>query len=339
MRNGVGQCGYGLAAHLGAVSSRAMTPAGSLSTRVASRFASNPPDATSIMTLLLLFLLPVAGTQAGVEPDSAAFDFNSYTAGHLVGQDGWQASPGVVSPWLQTGGGVNPTLAPAGGAGANDSGVDHFALHTGGGPGGSLGVGGTPGRFVALQMDARSWPINWAVTGLGQRSEAGSIFTGFTYAFFFGIADGSVWMAREGTGALAAAEFGDLRPSYDLGDWCQVQMLVDLGAYQGDGAGSLAIRNLTDGQAAFLPVPGCQNINLQLLTCPVPDATQWDALGIWTRSAYGGNGAVDNVAYQVVPEPAAVSLLALGILALGGSHLRRPAGDATSVAGGSHRPR
>jgi hypothetical protein len=84
-------------------------------------------------------------------------------------------------------------------------------------------------------------------------------------------------------------------------------MLVDLAANGGNGAGSLLIRDLTDGESAFTAVPGVQNINLQLLTSPAPNPQQWDAMGVWIHSGFGGNGAVDNIAYSV-PEPASLAV-------------------------------
>ncbi|HEY7087435.1 MAG TPA: hypothetical protein VH518_05050, partial [Tepidisphaeraceae bacterium] len=237
---------------------------------------------------------PIA--RAGVGANSFSTDFNALTPGDLVGQDGWTlgASP---SPVLQAGGGVNPTLAPSTQAPQNASATIRGAVHAGGGVGGSLGAGGLAGRFLTFDIDARSSSSgDWSMFGPGRRIVSGH-FPNFAFAFYFGVEGSSVWMSREQTGQMAAAQFSDIKPTYDTNDWYQVRMTVDLAANGGNGAGSLFIRDLTDGEASLIPAPGCQNINLQLLTSPVPDPLKWDGLGILFNTGFGATGAVDNLNY------------------------------------------
>jgi hypothetical protein len=165
-------------------------------------------------------------------------------------------------------------------------------------------VGGVGGHLLQLDLDARSSNyLNWAVWGLGRSGSDGSIFENVAMGFWVGLALDQVWIGREYTLAIAAQDLNTIRPSYAGGEWYHVRALIDLSANGGDGSGSLFIRDLTDGESNLIPVPMAQNVNLQLLTCPAPNPLLWDTTAVFTLSEYGGNGAVDNVSYSVVPEP------------------------------------
>jgi hypothetical protein len=249
---------------------------------------------------------------AVVTPNSAFFDFNGLSPGTLVGQDGWAGNIGVPSPLLAVPPAVNNTLAATGSAGLTNLGVNQFAMHAGGGPGGSLGAGGISGNHLVLTMDGESSAgPNQAVAGIGS-NVSGSIFADFSFAFFFGVNEGVVGVFRENTGAIATSALNQIKPTYELTDWYGFQMQVDLTANSGNGSGGLSIRDLTDGEVSYTAVPGIQNINLQLLTSAAPNPSEWNRIAVWIRNSYLGKGAVDNVGFQV-PEPSAGVLVGVAL--------------------------
>ncbi len=254
--------------------------------------------------------LAAGSALAVTSPTTGNFTFDSLASGSLVGQDGWTSSGTTKpSPTLQIGGGINSTLAAAGSAPINGN-AQQAAIHAGGGGGGLLGTGGTSGQFITLQMQAMEHHYYQSVFGVGQRV-GGSIFTNFSLGFYIGISDGDVWFGRENTGAITGFALLDIKPTYDPGDWYEVKGVVDLLANGGNGSGSLFVRDLTDGESLFTAVPDAQYVNLSILSGPAPNPAQWDGVVLWLSGGYGGSGAADTLSYQVVPEPAAASLMVL----------------------------
>lgn len=79
-------------------------------------------------------------------------------------------------------------------------------------------------------------------------------------------------------------------------DWYRIQLRVEITANNGDGAGSFFYMNLTDGDPEFTPVPGLQNIDLELSALH-PDAvpTNWDAMWLYLMRGGGNEPTADNL--------------------------------------------
>jgi hypothetical protein len=115
--------------------------------------------------------------------------------------------------------------------------------------------------------------------------------------------------AVEGTITLAALTGTD-----SLSDWYRLQLVVDFTANGGNGAGSLYVQNLTDGELSLRPAPVLSNVNLQILNMAndSEDPATWDTMYI--RSLTGG-ALFDNLDPNFtppVPEPSTLGLVVLG---------------------------
>jgi hypothetical protein len=79
-------------------------------------------------------------------------------------------------------------------------------------------------------------------------------------------------------------------------DWYRIQMRIDFTANGGLGMGSLYYLNLSDGDTAYISIPGLQNINLQLNNMNVAATPQnWNAMFLILTSNGGIQTAVDNL--------------------------------------------
>jgi hypothetical protein len=115
-------------------------------------------------------------------------------------------------------------------------------------------------------------------------------------------------------GASAFVPVADVAPEIVLGDWVRLRMEVDLAANAGDGSASLFYKDLTLGQTSFTPVLGLQNFAAGLLANNGNDYF-WD--GIYLRGGIsGGNNAIDNLEFGLIPEPGSIGLLAIALVAL-----------------------
>ena len=66
-------------------------------------------------------------------------------------------------------------------------------------------------------------------------------------------------------------------------DWYRVRLSVDFAANDGDGAGSLAYLNLTNGETEFRQPAGLQNLDLRINGSDAPDPSMWDAMFLLLR--------------------------------------------------------
>ena len=72
-------------------------------------------------------------------------------------------------------------------------------------------------------------------------------------------------------------------------DWLRLRLVIDFTANTGQGSASLFYRNLTDGETAFTPVAGIQNINL---SNKVRQAYTWDSV---TANVFSTTSRIDHI--------------------------------------------
>jgi hypothetical protein len=94
-------------------------------------------------------------------------------------------------------------------------------------------------------------------------------------------------------GADTEADFA----SGDAGsDWYQMQLRIDFTANAGAGAGSVFVKNLTDGDPQFRTIPELQDINLQLNRMDAAaQPSSWDAMWVRLVTAGGQRPSADNL--------------------------------------------
>lgn len=155
----------------------------------------------------------------------------------------------------------------------------------------------------------------------------------------FGMYDGSfrVMAANDGTATDAALGSGN-----SGNDWYRLRLAIDFTAHAGEGGGSLFYRNLTDGDAVFIPVTELQNVPLGLSSMsPQAQPDRWNAMWLMLLTLGGSNvPAADNLVPRALPAVTALEPVAGGQLrvewAWGDGPLRL--WSRTSVEGGDWSP-
>ena len=78
-------------------------------------------------------------------------------------------------------------------------------------------------------------------------------------------------------------------------DWYRVRLRFDFAAYGGDGAGSLAYLNLTNGDTEFKEPADLQNANLDFVGSGALDPAEWDAMFLLLRIDASNVPKADNL--------------------------------------------
>ena len=141
----------------------------------------------------------------------------------------------------------------------------------------------------------------------------------------FGVWDQHFRVQGAGSGVIHEAPFdnGDSRK-----DWYRIRLRVDFTANDGDGAGSLFYKNLSDGDPSFTEVSGLQDLNLELSSMP-PDAGPgaWNAMWLHLLRGGGNESSADNL---VPVEDARFCQVDVGYGGPGDSRLSLCGGDLSS---------
>lgn len=243
-------------------------------------------DSEDTETFDVLLSNPTGGANLGT-PSSAIvyiiddettplYDFELLNQGPINGQDNWfEDSTNAYVSLDDTGINgtqvVHPTITTLGGADetaltrVNDSGFSYSAFST------------FEGQicFDTTAHDNSLFSLGQDLDGDGMlRTTDGEI--GVPFGFFerqFAVLTGNSLTIRAG---VANMEVGD-----DIEDWYRLCLYISFIDNNGDGAGSLFYRNLTDGDTSDIPIPGLQNLNLKLLNAP--DYGLWNAMFLQLR--------------------------------------------------------
>lgn len=257
----------------------------------------------------LSFIVSVASQPAYA---ALTYTFDSLTTGTLAGQDGWAdfigaGSNHTVASVIPSHLGV-PTNVVTGfdqSARTNDGNYSYDPL--------------SPSDTAAvIQFDVNSMNGgDTAVFALGR--DLGTI-DGTRHSRLgpqFGLY-GSTFMIRGATeGSITQTS---LTGTDSTTDWYRMQLVVDFTANGGNGAGSVFLQNLTDGEVGYRAIAGLQNINLQILNMEAAseNPASWNSL--YLRSS-GTQTMFDNLQPSPLPPPPPApepsSLLLLGLGAIG----------------------
>ena len=243
------------------------------------------------------------------------YDFNALASGPLsvstspsdpLNQDGWylDSATAVSVMAITTGTGVNPSKMMVSGPGTN---VQGRAFRNFGAP----FYSGMETNAV-FQLDYQvggNWSGGYFLVGGGGLTPLTSALNGGSYSAFgpkvmlststtgtmltlslYPKASGGVF----GTAVSQALTFST--GTLAIGDWIQVQLVMDFTANGGGGAGSLFYRNLTRGQTGFTALSSVAAVNLGLNFNPANyHAANWNQIMTQITSTGGSNPVgIDN---------------------------------------------
>lgn len=241
---------------------------------------------------------------------AADTDFEGLSQTSLAGQDGWESIVGSLNVAAGTGANTTQVVTTS-----VASGVNEFSRLSNQAFGFSTGVAGS------IQFD-----LQWQVPSIPQRnggawfavghdtSDSGTTLGGSERGPWVGMQHGTggtgIYLREAGSGA---EHIVPVVAGIDDGDWISIRLDMDFAANSGDGAGSVLIKNLTDGDTAFSAIAGLQNVNLQIQSIAVEarDPASWDAAFIRVDREFENPMALDNLMINV-PEPSSLALLGLG---------------------------
>lgn len=115
----------------------------------------------------------------------------------------------------------------------------------------------------------------------------------------FGAVDRHFHLQEANLGVDTEADFA----SGDAGsDWYQIRLHIDFTANAGAGAGSVFVKNLTDGDVQFRTIPELQDINLRLDRMDTAaQASSWNAMWVRLITSGGARPSADNLEVRRVP--------------------------------------
>ena len=266
--------------------------------------------AVSFRSLFVVASFALVASSAALS-QAASYTFESLTAGTLAGQDAWVDFGGAGSNHSVT------TVAPAhvGGSTKVATGFDQSVRVNDGNF--SYNPHSATDTAALMEFDVRAGSGDTAVMALG-RDLAFSTHSqlGPQFGIWGGLNTFMIRGAVEGGISQAALTGTD-----SVNDWYRLRMVVDFTANSGNGAGSLYVRNLTDGETDFRLAPVLSNINLQILNMETASENPGSWNSMYLRSAEAGTLFDDLnpnafVAPPLVPEPSTCVLVSLGLTVL-----------------------
>jgi hypothetical protein len=253
------------------------------------------------MRILAACTLFWASTAANAQ--ASIYDFEGLALRNLSGQDGWLSQPAMGEIVVRVDDSpvngtqvARPDVGVASGAMALLTRVNDGAFQ----------FDPFLGDHAVIQFEADGEAI--ATFGLGRdldgdrllsrtNGEAGPLF-GIVRDPEQGIAQFAIQPADQPVADLATTSVVSALTAADSsnepGDWYRLQLRIDLAANAGAGAGSLYFMNLSEGDAAFRPVPGLQGVPLALDALdPAAGPGAWNAM--WLAMQFSGNQNVPSL--------------------------------------------
>lgn len=115
----------------------------------------------------------------------------------------------------------------------------------------------------------------------------------------FGIFDRKFAIKEANLGTMSSVELGSGNSG---SDWYRLRLHLDFLANGGEGAGSLAFMNLSDGDTTFTDVVGLQNINIKLSRMDAnAGPTTWNTMFLQLLTDGGNVPSVDNLEPNTTP--------------------------------------
>jgi hypothetical protein len=239
----------------------------------------------------------VAILVAGVSQATLVYsnDFESYTAGNLVGQDSWATSGGAPSPRVTTGVGSNTSKVL--GATTSTVTIANASRNV------SLGLGSyTSGTFSVDFYRGAGTPEQQMYAGFGYSvSNSGGVAFYATSANIYYRPGASA-----GTSVLMYDAVNDSTITA-INAWERLTMNLD---FQNNQITSVYIQNLTT------PAPARQLFFNSAATVATQtylvDETNWDRAYARTGLSTQREHYMDNLSLSAIPEPATIGMLGLG---------------------------
>lgn len=240
-------------------------------------------------------------------------DFENLTTGNIQGQDGWTNIVGTA--FVTAGTGVDVTNVITGSPG--------------------IGVAIRDRGLVPSTQNSSTWIFDanlysgaFSTAAYGLCTSSGSAPVGFGLSVPGNGAESgtsSFWMLL-GSGMYSGVNHYMATPmSANTSDWYRLKLLLDYSANGGDGSASMFEQDLSQGDTAFTPVSGLQNVDLGL-TDPALSGSQLADMSDQFVYVTGG-GALDNISAQgpplATPEPAAIQFTGAGLLVVAMIRRRR----------------
>jgi hypothetical protein len=241
----------------------------------------------------------VAILVAGVSQATLVYsnDFESYTAGNLVGQDSWATSGGAPSPRVTTGVGSNTSKV----LGATTSTATTANAYQDV----SLGLGSyTSGTFsVDFYRGAGGTTTHKMYAGFGysvSNSSGIAIYsTSGNLQIRDGASTGTFYTLRDSAGATVVTDFAK---------WMRVTVELDFQNNLITGVYAQNLESLVTKQLYF------DSSGQQATKSYLVDETNWDRAYARTGLSTDNVHFMDNLSLSAIPEPATIGMLGLGAL-------------------------
>ncbi|MDH3647537.1 MAG: PKD domain-containing protein [Gammaproteobacteria bacterium] len=229
---------------------------------------------------------PLTSFSLGPAPSSqVTYDFEDLSPGALVGQDNWSVFSGAS---LQVGVGSGSNLTQVAANPGSSSGLN-LMIRTNDGSFSLPAFSGLENDVffeVDLQVDRTATQVMiFYVQGATNTAKISP---------WIGVNAAQKFTFRQATGATQTVV--SIPASIDAGDWVRLRLEMDFTANAGAGIGDVSYRNLTDGDTAFTPVAGLQN--LDLLLSPNADPAAWDRMVLRYDGAHPA-AVIDNLTVSV----------------------------------------
>jgi len=208
---------------------------------------------------------------------AAGYDFENLAEGNINGQDNWleaTTNATVVTDTTAANGSkvVRPNSLVAGAAGQTEMTRVNDASFS-----------FTPVTASAVEIWFDATADDNAIFALGQDIDGnGMLAENSEIGIPFGIWERQFAILTANS-LIVRAGVADLGTNNEATDWYRLRLRIDFAANGGEGTGSLAYMNLSNGETVFTEIAGLQDLNLRLLSNAAPDLASWNAMFLLLR--------------------------------------------------------